>query len=86
MLSAMRRNDCPRWTGICIRLTGLRWRGWHARLLDSEMIDDEAHVGVAVDQRGARVDIAREQDIDGEIVSDSCPQDAVEAWVVRRAL
>jgi hypothetical protein len=30
------------------------------RLRDSEMIDDEARVGVAVDQRSARVDIARE--------------------------
>src|ERR1700730_2485024 len=65
---------------------GLRRRGWHARLQDSEMIDDEAHVGVAVDQRGARVDIAPEQDVDREIVSDGCAQDAVEAGVVRRAL
>jgi hypothetical protein len=28
------------------------------------MIDDEAHVGVAVDQRGAGIDVAREQDIE----------------------
>ena len=50
------------------------------------MINDEAHVGVAVDQRGARVDIPPEQDVDREIVSDGCAQDAVEAGVVRRAL
>jgi hypothetical protein len=50
------------------------------------MIDDEAHVGMAVDQRSARVDVAREEDIDREVVSDRCAQDAVEARVIRRAL
>jgi hypothetical protein len=50
------------------------------------MIDYEAHVGVAVDQRGARVEISREQDVDREIASDGCAEDTVEAGVVRRAL
>jgi len=31
------------------------------------MVDDEARVGVAVDQRGAHAQIAPEQDVDREI-------------------
>ena len=43
------------------------------------MINDEAHVGVAVDQRGARVDIPPEQDVDREIVAYGRAQDLVDA-------
>ena len=50
------------------------------------MVDDEPRVGVAVDQRGARVDVAPEQDVDREIVFDGRAQDAVEPRIVRRAL
>jgi hypothetical protein len=33
------------------------------------MIDDESHVGMAVDQGGARVDIAPAQDVDRKVVA-----------------
>jgi hypothetical protein len=36
---------------------GLRRR--HARLLDAHMVDDEPRVGVAVDQRRARIEVAQ---------------------------
>src|SRR6202035_536982 len=65
---------------------GLRRRRRYARLLDAHMVDDEPHVGVAVDQRRARVDVAPEQDVDREIVFDGRAQDAVEPRIVRRAL
>jgi hypothetical protein len=50
------------------------------------MVDDEPRVGVAVDQRRARVDVAPEQDVDREIVFDGRAQDAVEPRIVRRPL
>ena len=50
------------------------------------MVDDEPRVGVAVDQRRARIDVAPEQDVDREIVFDGRAQDAVEPRIVRRAL
>jgi len=34
------------------------------------MVDDEARVGMAIDERSARVQIAPEQDVDREIVAD----------------
>src|SRR5438132_3803916 len=41
---------------------GLRWRGRLARLQDAQMVDDETRVGMAIDERRARV--APEQDVD----------------------
>jgi hypothetical protein len=65
---------------------GLRRRWRCARLLDAHMVHDEPRVGVAVDQRRARLDVAPEQDVDREIVFDGRAQDAVEPRIVRRAL
>ena len=42
---------------------GLRRHRRYAWLLDAHMVDDEPRVGVAVDQRRARVDVAPEQRI-----------------------
>jgi len=39
-------------------------------LLDAHMVDDEPRIGVVVDQRRARVDVAPEEDVDWEIVFD----------------
>src|SRR5271166_2393917 len=50
------------------------------------MIDDEPRVGMAIDERCARIHIAPEQDIDREIVLHGRAQDPVEARVVRLAL
>src|ERR1700722_5052408 len=65
---------------------GLRRRRRHARLQDAEMVEDEARVGMAVDQRGAGVDVAPAQDVDGQVVAHGRAQDAAVARVVRRAL
>jgi hypothetical protein len=50
------------------------------------MVDDEARVGMAVDQRGARVQVAPAQNVDGKIVANGGTQDPVEARVVRLAV
>ena len=62
---------------------GLRRRGRRARLQDAEVVDDEARVGMAVDQRRARVQVAPEQDVDRKVVLDGRARDPVEARVVR---
>ena len=49
------------------------------------MVDDEARVGMAVDQLGALVELAPAQEIDRQIVLDGGPQDPVEAGIGRRA-
>ena len=49
------------------------------------MVDDEARVGMAIDQRGAGVQIAPAQDVDRKIVTNGRAQDPVEAGIVRRA-
>src|SRR6185295_5955117 len=46
---------------------------------------DESRVGVAVDERRARVQVARGQEIDWKDVPGGFAQDPVEAWVVRVA-
>ena len=51
-----------------------------------QMVDDEARIGMAVDQRRARVQIAPEQDVDRKIVLNGGARDPVETRVVRRAL
>ena len=48
------------------------------------MVDDEARIGMAVDQRRARVDVAPAQDVDRKVVLDGRARDPVEARVVRR--
>jgi len=50
------------------------------------MVDDEARIAMAIDQRGARVEVASEQNVDREIVLHRRAQDPVEAWVVRRTV
>src|SRR6185312_7501351 len=46
----------------------LRRCGRYARLQDAHMVDDEARIWVAVDQCGARVDVAPEKHVDRKIV------------------
>src|SRR6266516_3979609 len=65
---------------------GLRRCGRHARLHDAQMVDDESRVGMAIDQRSARVQVAPAQDVDRKVVANGCAQDAVEARVARLAL
>ena len=50
------------------------------------MVDDEARIGMAVDQCRARVDVAPEKNVDRKIVLNSRAQDPVEAWIVWRAI
>ena len=50
------------------------------------MVDDEPRVGMAIDERSARVQIAPAQDVDRKVVANGRAQDPVEARVVRRAL
>ena len=50
------------------------------------MIDDEPRVGMAIDQRPARVQIVPAQQVDRKIVANRRARDPVEAGVVRRAL
>src|SRR5262245_25160452 len=50
------------------------------------MVDDEARIGVTVDQRGARIHVAPAQDVDRKVVLYGRAQDAIEARVVRLAL
>jgi hypothetical protein len=64
---------------------GLRRRGRHARLQDAQMVDDESRVGMAIDERGAHVQVVPEQDVDRKIVTHGRAQDPVEARVVRLA-
>ena len=45
---------------------GLRRRRRYARLLDTHMVDYEPRVGVAVDQRRARVDVAQNRTLTGK--------------------
>ena len=60
----------------------LRRRRRHARLQDAEMVDDEPCVGMAIDQRGARLEIAPAQQVDRKIVANGRAQDPVEAGVI----
>src|SRR5262249_8473667 len=60
---------------------GLRRGRRGARLQDSEMIDDEARIGVAIDYGGPRVQVAPAQNVDREIVLDGRTSDTVEARV-----
>ena len=50
------------------------------------MVDDEARLGMAVDQRSTGVQIAPEQDVDRKIVARGRASDPVEARVVGRAV
>src|SRR5262249_52215196 len=53
---------------------------------DSQMVDDEARIGVTVDQRRARIHVAPAQYVDRQVVLYGRTQDAIEARVVRLAL
>src|SRR5262245_30033498 len=59
---------------------------WGAGLQDSQMVDDETCIGVAVDQRRARIHVAPAQYVDRKIVLYGRAQDAVEARVIRLAV
>jgi len=50
------------------------------------MVEDEARVGVAVDQRHARVHVTPAQHVDRQVVPHRGTQEAVEARGVRLAL
>src|SRR5713226_6458351 len=50
------------------------------------MVDDEARIGVAVDQRRARIHVAPAQYVDWKVVLYGRAQDPVEARVIRLAL
>src|SRR5262249_19814470 len=60
-------------------------RGWCAGLQDSQMVDDKARIGVAVDQRRARIYIAPAQYVDRKVALYGRTQDPVEARVIRLA-
>jgi hypothetical protein len=47
------------------------------------MIDDEARIGVAIDQRHARIQVAPAQHVDRKVVLYGRAGDAVEARVIR---
>ena len=64
---------------------GLRRRRRHARLQDAEMVDDEARIGMAIDQRGACIEIAPAEEVDRKIVAHGGARDPVEAGIVGRA-
>src|SRR5262249_36571836 len=64
----------------------LRRGRWRAGLQDSQMVDDEARVGVAVDQRHARIHVTPAQDVDRKVALCGRTQDPVEARVIRLAL
>src|SRR6516225_2173119 len=59
---------------------------WRARLQDSQMVDDEARVGVAIDQRYACIDVAPAQYINRKVVLYGRAGDAVEPRVSRVAV
>jgi hypothetical protein len=44
------------------------------------MVDDEARIGMAVDQLGASIEITPKKKVDRKIVLNSRTQDPVEAW------
>ena len=50
------------------------------------MVDDESRVGMAIDQRNARVQIVPAQDVDRKIVTNGRARDPVEAGIIGRAL
>jgi hypothetical protein len=62
---------------------GLRRGGRRSGLHDGQMVDDESRVGVAVDQRRTRVQVAPAQHVDRKVVPNGRAQDPVEARVVR---
>src|SRR3984893_3859053 len=64
---------------------GLGWGGRRSGLHDGQMVDDESRVGVAVDERRARVHVAPAQHVDRKVVPNRCAQDPVEARVARIA-
>src|SRR6202040_1315899 len=64
----------------------LRRGWWRAGLQDSQMVDDEPRIGVAVDQRRARVHVAPAQYVDRKVVLYGRAQDSVEARVIRLAV
>jgi hypothetical protein len=49
------------------------------------MVDDEAHFGVAINDRSARVQIVPAQNVNWKVVADGRVQYSVEAWVLRLA-
>ena len=49
------------------------------------MVDDESRVGMAIDQRSARVQIVPAQDVDRKVVTNGGAQNPAEARVVRLA-
>ena len=50
------------------------------------MVDDEARIGMAVDQCRARIDVAPEKNVHRKIVLNGRAQDPVEAWIVWRSI
>ena len=50
------------------------------------MVDDESRVGVAIDQRSARVQIVPAQDVEWKVVTNGRACNPVEAGIVGRAL
>ena len=50
------------------------------------MVDNEPRVGMTVNQRRARIDVAPEKNVDWEIVFDGRAQDAVKPRIVRPPL
>src|SRR5450759_3822736 len=68
---------------------GLRRGGRRAGLHEPQMVDDKSGLGVAVDQRNARVQVAPAQHVDRKVVPDGFAQGPVEArdaWVAPRFL
>src|SRR6516165_7572652 len=59
---------------------------WRARLQDSQMVDEEARVGVAVDQCYACIDVAPAQYVDRKVVLYGRAGDAIEPRVSRVAV
>src|SRR5262249_56220091 len=53
---------------------------------DRRVVDDETRVGVAVDQRRARLDVAPAQQVDRKVLLGGGARDPVEAGVGRLAL
>src|SRR5207237_5759191 len=61
---------------------GLRRGGRRSGLHDAQMVDDESRVGVTVDQRRSRVQVAPAQYVDRKVVANGFPQEPVKARVV----
>src|SRR5215469_18719837 len=61
----------------------LRRGRWRAGLEDTQMIDDEARVEMAIDQCRARIQVTPAQYVDRKVVLDRRAGDAVEARVIR---